>query len=220
MMTYELMRAGLSCAFWIESRDIRKYDSHRNRRGLWESDGRTPRGQTDQTQWMKEDLWDPLITLVELLKTTPYKNTGKSLWDLTTIVLTSEFGRTIHGDVDGIQKMSASDAEKQKQIDGQDICQHWKVTSAVFLGGKVKGNTQWGAIGEKTLLAIPLLPDGTMDPAYDPLNGTLIPGRTPSEQGSIPNHGDVYATALYLADIDPKGRGRNDRGPLKFIKKT
>jgi hypothetical protein len=169
---------------------------------------------------MKEDLWDPLITLVELLKSTPYKNTGKSLYDFTTIVLTSEFGRTIHGDVEAIQKMQISDAEKQKEIGGQDICQHWKVTSAAFLGGKVKGNAQYGAIGEKTLLAIPLLPDGTMDPAFDPLNGTPIPGRTPSEQGSIPNHGDVYSTALYLADVDPKGRGLNDRPPMKYIKKA
>lgn len=220
MMTYELMRAGLSCAFWIESRDIRKFDSHRNRSGLWEADGRTPRGQTDQTAMLKEDLWDPLITLVDLLKKTPYKNTGKSLYDLTTIVLTSEFGRTIHGDVDAIVKMDIPEADKKRQIAGQDICQHWKVTSAAFLGGKVKGNSQFGTIGEQTLLAIPLLPDGTLDPAYDPVSGQLIEGRTPSDKAQIPNHGDVYATALYLADIDPKGRGRNDRPPMKYIKKA
>jgi hypothetical protein len=220
LMTYELMRAGLSCCFWIESRDIRKYDSHRNRSGLWERDGRTPRGQADQTQGMKEDLWDPLITLVDLLKKTPYKNTGKTLWDLTTIVLTSEFGRTIHGDVAAIQAMNIPAAEKQKQIDGQDICQHWKVTSAAFLGGKVKGNAQYGGIGEQTLLAIPLLPDGSMDPAFDPVTGQQIAGREPSDKSQIPNHGDVYATALHLADIDPKGRGRNDRPPMRYIKKS
>ena len=45
MMAYELMRAGLSCAFWIESRDIRRFDSHQNRASLWERDRRTPRGQ-------------------------------------------------------------------------------------------------------------------------------------------------------------------------------
>lgn len=33
------------------------------------------------------------------------------------------------------------------------------------------------------------------------------------------NHGDVYATALYLAGVDPKGRGWNDRGPLAFVQK-
>ncbi len=26
MMTYELLRAGLTCAFWIETRDIRRFD--------------------------------------------------------------------------------------------------------------------------------------------------------------------------------------------------
>jgi len=65
MMTYELMRAGLSCAFFIESRDIRRFDSHRNRGSLWKAD-KTPVGQTDQTAMMKEDLWDPLHTLVAL----------------------------------------------------------------------------------------------------------------------------------------------------------
>ncbi len=220
MMTYELMRAGLSCAFFIETRDIRKFDSHFTRKNLWEADRRTPRGQPDQTQMMNEDLWKPLNALVELLKSTPCPGTpGKSLYDVTTIVLTSEFGRTIHGEVDAIQKMKISDQEKQELIDGQDISQHWKVTSAAFLGGRVKGDRQYGGIGENTLMAIPILPDGSMDPAYDPNTGELKPGARKDPKSWIPNHGDVYATALYLSDIDPKGRGRNDRGPLKFIKK-
>jgi len=220
MMTYEMMRAGLSCAFWIESRDIRRFDSHFERRGLWRADRRTPVGQPDQTNMMRENLWEPLLTLVELLKSTPYKNTGKSLFDFTTIVLTSEFGRTIHGDVEAIRKMKISEEEKQKMIDGQDISQHWKVTSAAFLGGKVKGDSQFGSVGEKTLLAIPLLPDGSLDPAFHPITGELLPGRKQSEKSHIPNHGDVYATALYLSDIDPKGRGRNERPPLTYIKKA
>jgi hypothetical protein len=220
MMTYELMRAGLSCAFFIETRDIRKFDSHFNRSGLWQADRRTPRGQPDQTNMMNEDLWKPLNTLVELLKTTPCPGApGKSLFDVTTIVLTSEFGRTIHGEVDAILQMKVSEEEKQKMIDGQDISQHWKVTSAAFMGGKVKGDSQYGGIGENTLLAIPLMPDGSMDPAYDPNTGELKQGAQKDPKSFIPNHGDVYATALYLCDIDPKGRGRNERGPLKFIKK-
>jgi hypothetical protein len=169
---------------------------------------------------MRENLWDPLNTFVELLKTTPYRNTGKSLWDFTTIVLTSEFGRTIHGDVQAIKAMKISDGEKQKLIDGQDISQHWKVTSAAFLGGTVKGDQQIGGVGEKTLLAIPVLPDGSMDPAFDPVTGELKPGCRQSERSRIPNHGDVYATALYLCGIDPKGRGRNDRPPFTHIKKS
>jgi hypothetical protein len=217
MMTYELMRAGLSCAFWIESRDIRRFDSHFNRRGLWERDGK-PRGQPDQTRMMKEDLWDPLNTLVDLLKQTPCPQTGKRLFDHTTIVLTSEFGRTIHGDVDAIKQMPIPEPEKQKMIDGQDISQHWKVTSAAFLGGKVSGDRQYGGIGEKTLMAIPILPDGSLDPAFDPVTGVQLPGREPSPKSRIPDHGDIYATALHLAGIDPKGKGRNERPPLTFVK--
>ncbi len=220
MMTYEMMKSDLSCAFWIETRDIRRFDSHHNRQGLWEKDGTTPRGQPDQTQMMKDQLWDPLTTLVDLLKNMQHKSTGKSLWEHTTIVLTSEFGRTIHGDVDDFLKMNIPESEKMKLIGDQDISQHWKVTSAAFVGGKVKGDAQYGGIGQNTLMAIPLLPDGTMDPAFDPLTGDPIPGRTPNAQGSIPNHGDVYATALYLADI-PKSKqtGRNDRAPLPYIKR-
>lgn len=220
MMTYEMLRAGLSCAFFIETRNIREFDSHYDRRSLWESDRRTPRGQPDQTAMMNKQLWKPLNTLVELLKSTPYKNTGKSLYDLTTIVLTSEFGRTIQGDVESIRQMKISDEDKQKMIDAQDISQHWRVTSAAFLGGKVRGNLQVGGVGERTLLPIPLMPDGTLDPAYDPVTGELKPNFQKSKQSSIPNHGDVYATALYLADIDPKGRGRNDRPPLRYFKKA
>jgi len=220
MMTYELMRAGLGCTFFVETRDIRRFDSHFNRSGLWQADRRTPRGQPDQTQMMAEDLWKPFNTLVELLRTTPCPGApGKSLFDVTTIVLTSEFGRTIHGEVDAIQQMKISDEEKQKMIDGQDISQHWKVTSAAFMGGAVKGDSQYGGIGESTLLAIPIMPDGSLDPAYDPNTGELKPDAQKSEKSFIPNHGDVYSTALYLADIDPKGRGRNDRPPLRFIKK-
>jgi hypothetical protein len=217
MMAFELIRAGLGCGFWIESRDIRKYDSHRNRGRLWQ-DGK-PLGQSDQIEMMNADLWDPLLALVALLKETPLGRTGKSLWDRTTIVLTSEFGRTIHGNVDSIRRMKISDEDKQKQIDGQDISQHWKVTSAAFLGGNVRGDRQYGTIGEETLLAIPILPDGTLDPAYDPVSGTLLEGHQKHPKSFIPNHGDVYATALLLAGIDPAGKGRNDRAPLPFIAK-
>ncbi|MBI3854121.1 MAG: DUF1501 domain-containing protein [Planctomycetes bacterium] len=219
MMTYELMRAGLSCAFFIESRDIRRFDTHQNRERLWDKDG-TPKGKPEQVAMMKEHLWKPLLALVELLKTTEYGNSGKSLYDYTTIVLNSEFGRTIRGDVDAIAKMKIPDADKKKQIDGQDISQHWRVTSAAFLGGSVQGDRQYGSIGEKTLLAIPLMPDGTMDPAYDPVTGLLKPGAAKNPKSSIPDHGDVYATALYLSGIDPKGKGRNERPPMTYIKKA
>ena len=220
MMAFELMRAGLSCGAFIESRDIRRFDSHRNRGGLWKADGKTPVGQTDQTAMIQEDLWDPLKAFVNRMRNTEYQHTGTSLFDHSNIVLTSEFGRSIHGSVDDILAKKITDQERQKELAGQDISAHWKVTSAAFLGSKVKGHSQFGGIGDKTLMAIPLLPDGSMDPAYDPKTGEQIAGRTPSSQGVIPNHGDVYATALYLSDIDPKGKGRNDRAPLTYIKKA
>jgi len=84
----------------------------------------------------------------------------------------------------------------------------------------VKGHTQYGGIGEQTLLAIPLLPDGSMDPAYDAKTGVLIEGRKKNEKSVIPNHGDVYATALHLCDINPEGRGKNRRAPLRYIKRA
>lgn len=220
MMVYEMMREDLSCAFFVETRDIRRFDTHQNRLSLWEGDRKTPRGKNSQQDMMNKQLWDPLKTLVELLKSTPHKVTGRPLWEYTTIVLTSEFGRTIHGDVDSILKLNVPEMDKQKMIDGQDISEHWKVTSAAFLGAKVRGNAQYGAVGKNTLMAIPLLPDGTMDPAYDPVTGDVLPGKTPSDKGSIPNHGDVYATALYLADIPKKAQtGRNNRDPLTYVKK-
>jgi hypothetical protein len=220
MMSYELMRAGLSCGFFIESRDVRLFDSHRNRDKLWEKDGKRPIGITDQTQMMKEDLWNPIHAFVRRLKETEYEGSGKSLFDHTTIVITSEFGRSLHGDVAGILKKKISDEKKATEIGGQDICAHWKVTSCAFLGGTVKGDQQYGTVGEQTLMAVPIMPDGGLDPNYNAQPGNLKKGRDKHRDSFIPNHGDVYATALYLSDIDPKGRGRNQRPPLTFIKKA
>src|SRR5205823_9920029 len=53
MMAYELIRAGLGRGFWIETRDIRKFDSQKNRGALWR-DGQ-PVGRIDQTTMMNED---------------------------------------------------------------------------------------------------------------------------------------------------------------------
>lgn len=219
MMAYELMRAGLSCSFFIESRDIRHFDSHNNRSNLWDKDGKVV-GQKDQTTMMREHLWKPLHAFVDCLKSTEYGTTGKSLFDLTTIVLTSEFGRTIKGDVEAIEKMPIPEDDKKKQIAGQDISQHWRVTSAALLGGKVKGDTQIGAIGEKNLLAIPIMPDGSLDPAYDATTGLLKKDKKKDPKSWIPDHGDIYATALHLSGIDPKGKGKNERGPLTFLKRA
>ena len=217
MMSFEMMRAGLSCASFIESRDVRRFDSHFSRKRLWGNDGTTAKGMPDQTKMMAEDLWNPLHAYVEKLKATEYRDTGKSFYDLTNIVLTSEFGRSLHGNVEGILKKEISEEDKNKQIGGQDICAHWKVTSCAFLGGNVRGDTQFGGIGEKTLMAIPILPDGSLDPNYDPVTGKLRKGLKANPQSFVPNHGDVYSTALALSGIDPNGRGRNERPPMSFV---
>jgi hypothetical protein len=170
---------------------------------------------------------------VDLLKNTPHRTTGRPLWEYTTIVLTSEFGRTIHGDVDGIladRNLSAS--EKAKKIGDQDISEHWHVTSAAFLGPKVNGGTQWGRVGTQTIHAIPLMPDGNLHPDFDPITGAGPVGwnepkhpnyneaKAKEYKALIPNHGDVYATALDLCGIAKKDQtGRNDRKPLSYIKK-
>lgn len=232
LMTYEMLREDLSCAFFIETRDIRRFDSHFGRKALWEADGVTPKGMPDQTQMMKDQLWDPLNTLVELLKNTPHKVTGKPIWDYCTVVITSEFGRSIHGDVDDILKSSLPESEKQQKVGAQDISEHWFVTSAAFLGPKVNGGTQWGRVGTKTMQAIPLLPDGSLHPDFDPVTGEgpagwndpksarFNPAQQKEYQKLIPNHGDVYATALALTGIAKKNQtGRNDRNPLPYIKR-
>jgi len=162
---------------------------------------------------------------VAKLKATPYGNTGKSYYDFTTIVLASEMGRTIEGNVEAILANAAlTDAQKYEEIMGQDCCQHWRVNSVAFLGGSVRGNTQFGRVGGVSLDGIPLMPDGTLDPAYDPDTGLLIPGRTKSPSSFISDSGHVYSTALYLAGLDPAalrsaGKGRNDRPAMTFIRK-
>lgn len=215
MMSYEMMRAGLSCGFFIESRDVRRFDSHNSRKNLWKNE--KPVGNKDQTEMMREDLWDPLHTFVDLLKNTEYRDSQSSLFDHTNIVLTSEFGRSIHGDVDGILEKKISEDMKKSEVGGQDISAHWQVTSCAFLGGNVRGDTQFGRIGEATLMAIPMMPDGGLDPAYDPLTGNLLADRSKHPESFIPNHGDVFSTALMLSGIDPKGRGRNNRPALPFV---
>ncbi|MBX7097477.1 MAG: DUF1501 domain-containing protein [Myxococcaceae bacterium] len=220
LMTYELMTKGLSCGFWIENRQIRGFDTHRDRKAILNA-----KGQNDQLNSMKRDLWKPLNALVNRLKTTQLGTTGKSFWDSTTIVLCSEMGRTMQGDVTDILAKSEDDAAKYTEIMDQDCCQHWKVSSAAFLGGTVKPNVQYGKVGTTTLRGIPLDPNtGALDPAFDPVTGVQKAGTTPNPNCVVSDAGHVYSTALYLSGLDPAalktaGKGRNNRPPLKFVAK-
>lgn len=215
MMTWELLSKGLSIAFHLESRDVRGYDSHYKRTSVFQT-----KGQQDQAERVKAELWSPLKVLVKKLKETQYKATGKSFWDYTTIVLASEMGRFCYGDVEKI--LSDAEDKKYERIMDQDICEHSRVNSVAFLGGRVKGNRQWGRVGTSSLDAIPLLPDGSLDPAFDPVTGDLKPGATADPKGFVPGPGHVYATALALAGLDPaklkaEGKGRNESPPLGFV---
>ncbi len=219
LMTYELMTKGLSIGFWIENRSLRLYDTHWDRRGIMGN-----RGQQDQRNELAKNLWTPLQTLVSKLKNTPFGATGKSYYDFTTIVLASEMGRTIEGNVDTILASADPDAEKYEQVMTQDTCSHWHVGSCAFLGGTVRGNTQWGRVGISTLQSIPILPSGELDPAFDPVTGELRPGLNKDANSVVTDAGHVYATALALSGLDPvaltgSGHGRNTRPPLAFIKK-
>ncbi len=213
MMTWELMSKGVSCGFFIESQVIRGFDTHSNRKAILNS-----KGQTDQLAMMKQHLWNPLLALVNRLKTTQYGTSGKTYWDLTTIVLASEMGRTIQGDVASILATTDPDDVKYTAILAQDCCQHWRTNSAAFLGGTVQGNRQYGRVGTSTLDAIPInLTTGALDPAYNPVTGVL--NGTKAAGSGVTDPGHIYSTALYLTGINPAGKGRNNRPPLAFVKK-
>jgi Protein of unknown function (DUF1501) len=232
LMAYEMLTKGLSAAFWIENRQIRGFDSHRDRNFILNN-----KGQADQLSDMKSDLWSPLKALVSKLKATPYGTSGKSYYDYTTIVLSSEMGRTVEGDVASILASTDPDATKYQRVLEQDCCQHWKVSSVAFLGGTVNSNSgvgaQFGRVGTSTLEGIPIDPlTGALDPAFDPITGLPISGRTPNPNAVVTDSGHVYATALYLSGFSLNAAnkivakaagqsvGRNNRVPLKFVKKA
>ncbi len=223
LMTYEMMTKGLSYAFWIESRQIRGFDTHNNRVNVLNS-----QGQTDQKGMMKSNLWTPLATLAGKMKSTALPDgSGRSYWDVSTIVIASEMGR-IMGQVDAepLREDGSGAANQYTEIMNQDVCQHWHISSTAFMGGTVQGNSQWGKVGtDGNQLSIPLMPDGSLDPNYDHVLGTLLSGKTkdPDEQGAG-RAGSVYATALYCSGLDPdnlraNNQGKNQSPPLKYVKK-
>jgi len=213
MMAYELMRAKISCALWLETRDVRLFDSHRSRRSVLDNDS-----NSDQLQLCKDEIWDPLQSFVAQLKATEMPGApGTSLWERTNIVLCSEMSRTIQGDVQSILASSDTTDSKYQQILDQDVCQHWFVSSCAFLGSNVQGGRQFGRVGSQTLDSIPMLTDGTLDPAFDATTGTKRSGQ--NQTGFVADPGHIYSTALLLGGVDPANKGRNTRPPLTFVKK-
>lgn len=214
MMAYELMRAQVSCAVWIENRDVRLFDSHRDRRSVLNGDG-----QSDQVDLVRDEITAPLLAFVQKLKETPMPGTsdGTTMFDRTTIVLCSEMGRTIQGDVRGIvDDPEKTVSQRYQEVLDQDVCQHWFVSSCAFIGGNVRGGQQAGGVGNQTLASIPIRADGSLDPAFDPVTGL----QNGSQTGFIPDAGHVYATALDVAGVDPAGKGRNTSPPLAFVKRA
>ena len=135
---------------------------------------------------------------------------GKSYWDTTNIVICSEMSRSIYGSTGSI-------SGDINAIMDQDVCTHWDTSSVAFLGGNVKGGTQFGKVGVTTLDSIPMMPDGSLDPAYNPQTGALQGTKSP--QSYISDAGHVYSTALALSGINPAGIGLNTRPAMDFIKK-
>lgn len=216
MMAYELMRAKISCALWLETRDVRLFDSHRSRRSVLDNDT-----NSDQLDLCREEIWNPLISFVGMLKNTEMPGApGVTMYDRTTIVLCSEMGRTIQGDVDAILASADSVDAKYQQILDQDVCQHWDVSSCAFLGGTVQGARQYGRVGASTLASIPIMPDGSLDPAFDAQTGALRSGQQQSGESFLVEPGHIYSTALELSGVAPAGKGRNTKPPLGFIKRV
>lgn len=216
MMMFEMMTKGLSCAGWLENRLVRGFDHHWSRKKILSG------YPFDQKEMMRRELWAPLKTFVRKLKETEYADTGNSFYEYTTIVLSSEFGRTVGGNIESILENSDLDeAEKREQILSQDISAHNPVNSCAFLGPRVRGGAQFGWVGQKTFQPIPIHPKtGELDPRYD-RDGNLRDGyQEPSDGFIMPNHGHIYSTALKLAGADPSGAGRNDSPHLPFILDT
>lgn len=213
MMMYEMLRLGLSCAGWLENRLVRGFDHH------WSRSKVVSGYPFDQREMIRRELWTPLKTFVRKLKETEYADTGNSLYDYTTIVLSSEFGRTVGGNIGSIlENAGMSDEERREQILSQDISAHNPVNSCAFLGPRVRGGSQFGWVGQQTMQPIPVHPEsGDLDPRYDRAGHFVAGHSEPSPGFIVPDHGHIYSTALKLAGLDPGAAGRNESPPLAFV---
>ena len=82
----------------------------------------------------------------------------------------------------------------------------------------MRGGTQFGWVGQKTMQPIPIHPEtGDLDPRYD-RDGNFVDGYNQQSPGFImPNHGHIYSTALKLAGVNPAVAGQNESPHLPFI---
>ncbi len=192
---------------------VRGFDHHWSRKKILAG---YPFGQREM---MRRELRTPLKTFVRKLKEADYGQNGNSFYDYMTIVLSSEFGRTVGGNIASIlDKTDLSDETKRDQILSQDISAHNPVNSCAFLGPRVRGGRQFGWVGQKTMQPIPIHPKtGDVDPRYDRDGNLLLGFDEPLPDFIIPNHGHIYSTALKLAGVDPQGAGGNASPHLPFI---
>ena len=125
MMMFEMMTRGLSCAGWLENRLVRGFDHHWSRKKILNG------YPFNQREMMRNELWTPLKTFVRKLKETEYGDTGTSFNDHTTIVVASEFGRTIGGDVGSILEKERPKRRGQARADS--VARHQRAQSREFL---------------------------------------------------------------------------------------
>ena len=117
---------------------------------------------------LQEELFLSLTTLVEKLQVTPGTEAGSKLIDETVVVVVSEMGRTPKLNIDG----------------GKD---HWPVTSAIVLGGGLKG--------ARTL--------GGTDDTLQSRKVDFATGQ-PSEAGKTVQYGNFAAAVLEAVGVDSK----------------
>jgi uncharacterized protein (DUF1501 family) len=117
---------------------------------------------------LQEDLFTSLSTLIEKLQVTPGTEAGNKLIDETVVVVVSEMGRTPKLNVDG----------------GKD---HWPVTSAILLGGGLKG--------ARTL--------GGTDDTLQSLKVDFATGQS-SDAGKTVQYGNFAAAVLEAVGVDSK----------------
>ena len=224
MMAYELMTKGLSIGFWIESRDMRGFDTPPRPRRV---PVQQPGARRTSCRQMRKDLW---ISAADARRRS---SRPRQYGDDRQVVLGLHHHRPRLGDGADDRRRRGSDppvgrptdADKYSEIMDQDVCQHWQVSSVAFLGGTVQGNRQWGRVGTHDARGHPPHARRHARPGVRPGDGRAEGRDRPrARTASSPTAGHVYATALYLSGLDPdalraQGKGKNASPAMRFIKR-